>query len=505
MKQQGGITTDSEARRTGATPVNTPRTSGWPQVLVTALAAAGFGADAVLERDVASGVFYVAVVALTAWWPGMRSTLAVAIGASALTLLGYFVSPPGGELWKAVANRLLALFAIWITAALVAHHKRLDARRDQTEARVARAEQQLRQTVEASPTGMLLVDRNGRITLANTEVARLFGYARSELLGQPIEALVPALDRTAHALLRARFVAEAAPRRMGGGREVAGVDRQGHSLPLEVGLARVETLDGEFVLATVTDLRERKQLERIHDAQALRRGVLDAEEAQRKRMAREVHDALGQALTALKLDIGWLARHLPDEPASLHLRAIEMEELTARTIDDVRRLSAELRPAVLDDHGLWAAVRWQVSDFEKRSGLRCTLALPEIEVAWDQGRSTTAFRMLQESLTNVARHAQARSVALAVRLEPQGDAVLEVRDDGCGFSQEQATRPGALGLLGMRERAELHGGSLAVTGAPGKGTTVTLRMPWGPELPMNDTVPAVNRKATGPQIAKEGS
>ena len=450
-------------------------------------------------------MFYVAVVALTAWWPGMRSTPTVAIGVSVLVLLGHFVSPPGGELWKAVANRLLALFAIWVTAALVGHYKRLNARRDQAEARAARSEQQFRQTFEANPTGMLLVDLNGRIALANPEGARLFGYPSSELLGRPIESLVPELDRAAHAQHRATFMAETAPRRMRGGREVGGVDRQGHSLPLEVGLARIGTLDGEFVLATVTDLRDRKQLEQARGAQALRRALLSAEEAQRTRMAREIHDALGQALTALKLDIGWLARHLPAEPASLHVRAIEMEELATRTIHDVRRLSAELRPAVLDDQGLRAAVRWQVGDFEKRSGLRCTLAWPDIEVAWSEDRSIAAFRVLQESLTNVARHAQARNVAVALRLGPQGDALLEVHDDGCGFSQEQATRPGALGLLGMRERAQLHGGSLVVTGAPGEGTTVTLRMPWGPEQPLNETVPPGSREANGPQIAKVGS
>jgi signal transduction histidine kinase len=268
---------------------------------------------------------------------------------------------------------------------------------------------------------------------------------------------------------------------MGSGREVNGLDKQGRIVPLEVGLARLETPEGEFVLATVIDVSERKMLEHARGAQAVARRLVDAEEAQRKHMAREIHDALGQALTALKLDIGWMARHLTEGQADLHVRAIEMEELTGRTIDEVRRLSAELRPAILDDQGLPAAIRWQVGDFEKRSGLRCALALPEADVGWGTERCTVAFRVLQESLTNVARHAQATKVSVALWREQQGEAVLEVRDDGRGINPEVAARPGGLGLLGMRERATLHAGSLTVSRAEEGGTTVLLRMPCTPD------------------------
>jgi signal transduction histidine kinase len=154
-----------------------------------------------------------------------------------------------------------------------------------------------------------------------------------------------------------------------------------------------------------------------------------------------------------------------------------MEGLATDTIREVRRLSAELRPTVLDDHGLLAAIRGQVGDFEKRTGLRCTLALPAREICWGEERCTAAFRVLQEALTNVMRHARAEKIAVALWQEEQGDAVLEVRDDGCGISAEQALGTGSLGLLGMRERALLHGGTLAIDGVPGGGTTLTLRMP----------------------------
>jgi PAS domain S-box-containing protein len=451
----------------------------WLKAFITVLMLVGLGADALLKQGVASGVFYVCVVALTAWWPGVRPTLGISAVASVLTLLGFFFSPPGEALWLAVVNRLLALFAIWIAAALVVHHKRLNTRRDLAEARAARSEQQFRATVQANPSGMVLVDRSGRIALVNPEVERLFGYASSELLGQSIEILVPELERSSHVRHRATFAADDATRRMGVGREIVGVDKQGRAIAVEIGLSGIATPDGEFVLATLTDLGDRNRLWKARESHLLAHRLLEAEEALRKRLARDIHDALGQALTAMKLDIGWLAGRMLEAPEDLRMRVVAMEEQACSVIADVRRLSAELRPAVLDDHGLLAALRWQVGDFEKRSGLLCTLVIPDCETQWGNDRSTVVYRVLQESLTNVVRHARASKVAVTFRHDPHGNVVLEVRDDGCGFDPAQAARPNALGLLGMRERALLHGGSLTVTAVPGAGTIVSLCMPCG--------------------------
>ncbi len=473
-----------ENTTTNLTPRRTDEARGSAirlHALIAALTLAVFAADAMVEHGVAAGVLYVAVVALTLWLPGTRSTLAFGIVAVVLTLIDYFLSPPGDLQWKAVASRMFAVFAIMVTTALVWHHKRLSARRDDVEERAARSEQQFRLTVESSPAGMLLVDRQGRIALVNVEAERLFGYSRSELIGQSVEVLVPEFDRAAHVAQRSAFIAEATPRRMGAGREIHAAHKDGHELTLDIGLGMIETLDDAYVLVTVTDMGDRKRLEQARGAQALARRLVEAEEAQRKRMAREIHDALGQALTALKLDAGWMAGRLTAAgQADLHERAIEMEALAAGTIEEVRRLSAELRPAILDDHGLLAAIRWQVSDFEKRTGLRCALALPDREIAWDEKHCTVAYRVLQEALTNVARHAQARSVSVALWREQQGDMVLEVRDDGRGISEQEIGQANAMGLLGMRERALLHDGTLNVTGVAGGGTTVLLRLPSPP-------------------------
>jgi PAS domain S-box-containing protein len=391
-----------------------------------------------------------------------------------------------------MANRLLAVCAIWVTAALVLHQKRLSARFDRVEEQAAHSEQHIRLAVESSPCGMLLVDRRGRIVLINAEIERLFGYQRDELMGKPVEILVPECYREVHLSHRASFLAAPRPRRMASGREIQGVRKDGRVLIVETGLARIETPDGEFVLSTVTDVSDRKRLEEAQQARVLALRLLEAEETQRKRMAQEIHDALGQVLTALKLDISWFAGRLPKDDAKLRARAEAMEELATRTIQEVRRLSAELRPAILDDHGLLAAIRWQVGDFEKRTGLRCALALPTVKIDWDEERCTAVFRVLQEALTNVMRHAQAEKVTVALWQESQGNLVLEVGDNGRGISTEQASSPDSLGLLGMRERALLHGGTLTVAGVLGGGTAVTLRMPCGSARPGERTRPEDN-------------
>jgi PAS domain-containing protein len=200
--------TGSEEIAAGSKGGHTGQRCGGPaklSVLNGALTAAVFAADLWLERGVAAGVLYVAVVGLSARIPGMRSTLGFGAAATALALIGHLASPHGGELWHAMANRLLAVCAIWVTAALVLHQKRLSACRERAEKRAARSEQHIRLAVESSPCGMLLVDRRGQIVLINAEVERLFGYQRDELVGKPVEILVPERYREAHLSQRASF------------------------------------------------------------------------------------------------------------------------------------------------------------------------------------------------------------------------------------------------------------------------------------------------------------
>jgi len=210
------------------------------------------------------------------------------------------------------------------------------------------------------------------------------------------------------------------------------------------------------------------------ELRALTERLDDVREEEGARIARELHDEVGQALTGLKMDLAALKRALPEaEREACGERIAGMAALADATIERVRRISGELRPQLLDQLGLVPAVEAYLERFAERSGVRTRLEASSEGAALDQRRATALFRILQEALTNVARHADARTVT--VRIEPEvGGVVLTVRDDGRGLAGPPT---GSLGILGMQERARAAGGRLTVEGAPGKGTTVRALLP----------------------------
>jgi signal transduction histidine kinase len=223
---------------------------------------------------------------------------------------------------------------------------------------------------------------------------------------------------------------------------------------------------------------ERRQL--VDELRALSGHIESAREEERTGIAREIHDELGQALTAIKMDLAWIGRRAsaPDEidRAALEDRLKALTGMTDQVIDQVRRISSELRPGILDDLGLLAALEWQAQDFERRTGLTCAFrSSVASQERFDRALSTAVFRIVQEALTNVARHAEAARVD--VFLELDGDWLrAEVSDDGKGIAPDAMTS-GSLGVLGIRERARRLGGTAKVASAPGGGTVVSLRVP----------------------------
>ncbi len=233
------------------------------------------------------------------------------------------------------------------------------------------------------------------------------------------------------------------------------------------------------------DITERKRAEdelrrSTEQLRALAVHLQSVREQERTRIAREIHDQLGQMLTGLRMELRSLEKRLADSgagpTASLQEKLEEMKGLTDATISAVQKLSHELRPGALDDLGLVAALQQEARSFEERSGVRCELALPDEPLALDRERSTVMFRIFQEILTNVARHASATNVR--VHLETNGGMVaLVVADNGRGIAAPEIASPKSLGLLGMSERAAAVGGAVLFRGTPGKGTTVTVRVP----------------------------
>ena len=208
-------------------------------------------------------------------------------------------------------------------------------------------------------------------------------------------------------------------------------------------------------------------------------------EEERIRIAREIHDELGQQLTGLKLQLTWLDSRLPRDAREIHKKTRSMASGIDETIQTVRRIATELRPGVLDNAGLLAALEWQAHEFEAQTGIRCRVKSALRETILDQGLNTAFFRIFQETLTNVIRHANATKVEVRLS-ESMGDFVLEVRDDGRGISEKDIQNTTSTGLLGMRERAVLLRGKVDFHGEPGKGTTVIVRLPRPPKKPERD-------------------
>jgi PAS domain S-box-containing protein len=208
-------------------------------------------------------------------------------------------------------------------------------------------------------------------------------------------------------------------------------------------------------------------------------------EEERTRVAREIHDVLAQELTRLKIDIAQLTRQTvepmdPTKQQNVRERLGGMMEVTDAAIGSVQRIATELRPVVLDSLGLCAAIEWQAKDFESRTGIGCSATIPESDPHLDRERSTALFRILQESLTNVARHAGATRVEIELRRGFRS-VTLTVRDNGRGIRGGDLSDPASVGLLGMRERATLLGGRCQISGSPGGGTAVEASLPVGPE------------------------
>ena len=200
-------------------------------------------------------------------------------------------------------------------------------------------------------------------------------------------------------------------------------------------------------------------------------------EEERTSMAREIHDELGQALTGLKMDLSWLEKRLPKGLEEQAEKVKSMFRLIDETIQSVRKISSELRPQVLDDVGLSGTLKWQAREFQARTGIRCKVDLPEEEFVMDQDRSTAVFRIFQEVMTNVARHAKATRVDIKLRLDAD-HLILNIVDNGRGIALADLRSQKSLGLVGVRERAHILGGQVEIEGTDGKGTSVTLSIPF---------------------------
>jgi len=459
--------------------------------------------------------------------------------------------------------------------------------------------------VEGAPNAMLMVDERGLIALVNSQTERLFGYKRTELLGQTIEMLVPARFRGPHPGLRDGYLHDPEERTMGAGRELFGLRKDGSEVPVEIGLNPINIADRRFVLASIIDITQRKlaetayqsserryaelveqalegimvrkptgkiifanhmlcsmlgysraeflcmsiwdivvpedadtieQVQQLNKGGSLRlekrmrhkddrsvhvevsarrlsdgnlqstiqdvserkqaeeragvymeelrfmsRRLLEAHENERRAIARELHDEVGQALTATNIKLQELARQAGTGPMAAN--AADAAAIVSQLLQQVRQLSLNLHPSVLDDLGLAAAFRWCVRTRAAHDGIEIVLDVPEDIPRFPTLIENTLFRVFQESLSNVLRHAQAKHLTVSLRYE-DGSLKLLVQDDGRGFDPDTARTHAmmgtSLGVIGMQERMRLAGGKIVIESKPGAGTQIRVTLSASP-------------------------
>ena len=319
---------------------------------------------------------------------------------------------------------------------------------------------------------------NREFIFANNAVRSVFGWRPEELIGKGVRLLYRS-DEDSEAIA-GKFYATLETQRTFA-MEFPCLRKDGEDILCMVRASRIgESLRERRIVVTYEDITERRraeeELERSREElRNLSSHLQSVREQERTQIAREIHDELGQSLTALKMDLAWMGKRLQDNEPLLD-KTRSMGKLIDGTIEMVHRISADLRPGLLDDFGLVAALEWFAKDFQKRSGIVCRARLEVDDLALDKEMSTTIFRIFQETLTNVARHAEARRVD--VRLAASGGRlILEVSDDGRGITKKQMNDPRSFGIIGMRERAHSWGGEVLISGNRDKGTTVRLTIP----------------------------
>jgi PAS domain S-box-containing protein len=348
--------------------------------------------------------------------------------------------------------------------------ERVEAEQEQ-----ARLAARLGGLLESAMDGIITVDDSQHIVMYNRAAEKIFGWSAVQVMGRSLDILMPQRYRGGHKQQVRQFGATGVTsRRMGDRTVIYGLRANGQEFPMEASISQLETPDGKLYTVILRDVTERvRSQEELAAFAAEASGIREQEKT---RIARELHDELAQSLTALKMDTQWLREHSPEDPQGTQQKLAGMQAMLDASVAAVRRIAADLRPLMLDDLGLLPAIEWLAQNFTQRTGVACNLEVDDEELDLPEPYATAAFRILQESLANVAKHAKATEVRMAV--QRSGDQLLlKVHDNGVGFSVDDPRKPQSLGLVGLRERAYLLRGKMSVTSAPGRGTTIEARIP----------------------------
>jgi len=342
--------------------------------------------------------------------------------------------------------------------------------------------------IRSSMEAIITIDEKQTVVIFNPMAEQVFGVSAMEAIGAPLSRFIPERFRAAHAKHVDQFgVTGVSERQMGRQRVLFGLRANGEEFPIEASISQIRDASGKLYTVMLRDITERQRAENAlklsrEELRELSANLQNVREEEKTRIARELHDDLGQQLTALKMDLSVVEQQLrvpgrtqPDEDVQSHLQG--MRRLIDATVASVRRIAADLRPVMLDDLGLVPAIEWLANDFTNRYGIDVERHIETGGLTFTSAGATTLFRIVQEALTNVARHADATRVALRLDVE-EGFCVLRVADNGRGSAPGgPAHEDKSFGLIGIRERAHMLGGTVTIDTALARGFSITVAFP----------------------------
>jgi PAS domain S-box-containing protein len=350
--------------------------------------------------------------------------------------------------------------------------------RRQSEKALGESEQFNASLLNNSPNPVLVINPDTSIRYINPALEELTGFSSAELIGRkvpypwiPEDSVVEATRRINKNLLGGESRVE---KRI--------INKKGEHIWIRINSAAVkENGKIKYVLSNWSDITERKKAEKRlvklnKELRNLSAHLESIRENERTRIAREIHDELGQSLAALKMDVCWLSDNLVRGQDNLRELTESMAKLIDVTVQKTKRLCIELRPKLLDDIGIVGTIEWLVKEFQKATGIKCTLAFDLDEKTLDNERATAIFRIFQEALTNIYRHSKATKALISLT-QSDNKVVLQVTDNGIGIKQERIDSPQSLGIIGMRERLHFFGGDIEIKGTNTRGTKLIVRIP----------------------------
>jgi len=398
------------------------------------------------------------------------------IAAGSLTIIWNPVFPSHPDLSSDQAATILGWLMAALTCALLFLLTRSHLQR---QAALELATQQARSVIENAADGIITLDDHGIIHEFNPAAAAMFGCEAAAAQGRPLTDFIP---QGCHGHPVSPGILPATHEHTARcGRETKGRRADGSIFPVEITVSAVRQEPVRLLMALVRDITVRRETQQAlqtsrEELRSLAARLQSVREEERSRVAREVHDELGQALTGVKMDLSWILGRLDAEQTPIRERVASATQLVSRTVHAVRRIAAALRPGVLDTLGLSAALEWQASEFTAHSGIACACECAAADALLSPEAKTALFRIFQETLTNIARHAQASQVKVRSWIDGTG-LHLRIEDDGVGIRPANLRGGDSLGLLGIRERASSVGATVVIQGSRGHGTSVQVSLP----------------------------